>query len=584
MIPIAFLLEQVGQTFRREGVVFNAWLQVLTIEESVARRVRGAFLVSWFGPQLPLLGTGVGVIIANLSALRDRFVQLRRSDEDKAIPFLGTLSVWAGVAIGGSLGMLANPFVAFRGAIALWRRGWHGLALAMPFLGILGLGLLGVVGAVGLTAAPALALALSDAAFVGTLAKAARRVSDLMDVTTVLIRQILGPREEIKNPLLRKIFVVLDSLSGLSVQMLGFLEIFSERIAPKVLPFLTWSRVAVAVLGDSWGLLSDVVRTTLAEAQQTGADLQSRLDGIGSTLKKLVTVLGGLTGPIKRGFSQVTQSLQEVAAKSYDRHVRDVIAGWLGEGDRQRPKSFAILNTITSRLQNKFITKAFDVLSGGSKSDNPSDSLEKGLDDLRLLGSQLDQSLGVKGLGAWTNKIDQSLAGFRGIKVQKYVLPPLPAFVLPVHPPASAQAEQALRTALQPPRLLPSLAESPLEEVASSAARLKRAYPEIEQALPRYLKLLLQRLMPPELGPMADTLDSLMGIPKTKLRAEPPEQTGSPPFPVRHVKENDELFPSVRRLLVRAPGFPQQQVDSFTALIVDALKRQAYVVGAAEPG
>ena len=75
-MPLSLLLAQ-HLTFLTRGVKkLDRWEGLTDTFALVARRLRGAFMVGWFGPGIPVQGLDVVVTVTNLSELYDRYLQV----------------------------------------------------------------------------------------------------------------------------------------------------------------------------------------------------------------------------------------------------------------------------------------------------------------------------------------------------------------------------------------------------------------------------------------------------------------------------------------------------------------------------
>ena len=88
------------------------WSRLLSTEELLWRRMRGAFLRKWFGPGLQMEGTGLLISIANLEALRMQFLYATDRSGD-GLNLMEPLAGMIGSLVGGVLGALGADF--FRG-------------------------------------------------------------------------------------------------------------------------------------------------------------------------------------------------------------------------------------------------------------------------------------------------------------------------------------------------------------------------------------------------------------------------------------------------------------------------------------
>ena len=237
------------------------WSRLVYLEEQMLRRARGAFLVHWFGTSIPVKGINLHIAIANIDDLKRRYLEVKEAMQrgpEPELNLLGPLAGLAGLLVGIAMsptGAMLIASQARRIMDALVDEPWSTI-LTMLYR-LVGVWLLPIVGPafVGLLVVPFL-LAQGVGYALGGDPKA-RGVYLLLGEAAMLIDavvrfwdQLMGPRSEIRNPLLRKILDVLDHFAGLYVQFLGLVSLFVTRIA-RLLPYMMDQFRALADLLES---------------------------------------------------------------------------------------------------------------------------------------------------------------------------------------------------------------------------------------------------------------------------------------------------------------------------------------------
>src|SRR5262245_19572299 len=106
-MPISLLLREAVYAFRWGAYHLGAWGHLVRTEEVLIGRARGAFLSHWFGPGLPLSGSFVAIVLANLGELQERYFLVSAS----ALPELEGPSLGEPLAglFGEVAGILLSP-------------------------------------------------------------------------------------------------------------------------------------------------------------------------------------------------------------------------------------------------------------------------------------------------------------------------------------------------------------------------------------------------------------------------------------------------------------------------------------------
>jgi hypothetical protein len=253
-MPIALLLFESTLDFAFGGHQMSPWVHLVAMEEKLIDRARSAFLVKWFGRNLPLQGFYLKVAIDNLQALRDRYLAMKQSVQPE-LSGPNLTEPLAGV-VGQIAGMMFSPqgvvLVAVAAVTVKKVKTWVGVLLEVlsPIISAVGSGIaIGVglpIGFIG-----GLFLGGIQQEDTGAVIALMGALAQLLNSTSLFIEQLLGPREKVANPLLRQhILPLFDHMAGLGVQLLGFIAVVVNEIGPLLLPLALQVGPFTALLGS----------------------------------------------------------------------------------------------------------------------------------------------------------------------------------------------------------------------------------------------------------------------------------------------------------------------------------------------
>lgn len=249
-MPLVILLRQTNQTFLKGAGTLSGWRELSFLEMLIIRRMRTAFLVHWYGRDIPTTGAHLRVAIANLDALRARYQMLDRLQGRRtATPQMNLTEPLMGLV--GAVGGLASvPAVAVVLAVIVGRLlQAHSEVMAfilgqIPLAGTV-FGLIGggfISGAI-LVAGPLLALGVPAMAMQHP--RTAQRLvtflgatAELIDAAVAFVDQILGPRSAVRNPLLWRMLVLFDHVGQLLVQLVGAAAYLVVRVGALLQPLI----------------------------------------------------------------------------------------------------------------------------------------------------------------------------------------------------------------------------------------------------------------------------------------------------------------------------------------------------------
>lgn len=306
-MPLSLLLAQ-QFTVLTDGVrKLSRWESLTDTFALVARRLRSAFLVQWFGASLPVAGLDLQVTISNLDELQARWAvvtQGRRNDPGSPGPNLTEPLLGATGMLAGVLTVPVNGVVAAVLLGTVLRRLWQKLLVGLA--GISGLGLVALLIVSPLFGLTLIAYAISGQA--SDLYELLGAVAALALPLRRLWAQLSG-REPIRNPLLRQLVTLADRLAALLAQLLGAVAVAVTRIAPQLGPAVDAARATLHAIGQILDAIQLVVLSVLDA-------LGRMLHGPASPpaiARGVVTALAGLVGGLGRMIAATLTDLVAIA-------------------------------------------------------------------------------------------------------------------------------------------------------------------------------------------------------------------------------------------------------------------------------
>lgn len=366
-MPVALLLQKMINTLKVAASTLSPWTDIVPLEATIVERARSAFLMHWFGSRLPFDGLALRAHIANVAELDAQFLAAQRSvphsqgGPNLTEPLLG---------FGGMLaGMMMSPAGALTGVSLLLRFSAFSLGvlaaalvwLAVPFL--LGWGLIaapagtGILVGGGLLAAGggfALAAALGDRREVRAVFDLFGSLARFMNATVGFLGQLTGPRDEVRNPLLKRILLLGDGFAALMAQMLGAVALLVTRVGP-VTESVARTFVGLGQLaGSVMSALGVVVGGLMSRVDElTGGPLSvmAVVDRVIAVARRQLTTASGMvTGQLDvlvAAFTEVGKTLGDKTTE------------WVGEPERPakdgKPKQEAKPGLFGNFLEDLFV-------------------------------------------------------------------------------------------------------------------------------------------------------------------------------------------------------------------------------------
>jgi hypothetical protein len=595
-VPVALLLKNVLTTLRTAGTALAPWNDIVPLETTVVARARGAFLVHWFGPRLPLDGLTVRMYVTNTDALAQRFALASQSVPSSPGgpnlfgPVLGFAGLLAGVllspagAVAGIYALLHN--MGFSLKTILIALGWFaipalltaGMIVAPAGTTILFGGLL-TAGAGGY----ALAGGLGDRRDLRALYDVFGSLARFMNAATSFLDLLRGPRANVRNPLLHQILMVADRLAPLFAQILGAIAIVVRRIGPllpsiartiKAIPPLV--RVTTTALGTILGGLVDQLKA-LQDGPLSIVAVFRRIAGVAERQFTLVSdAIGTHLDAIAVTLTELGTALKDAADAFSDRAIDYVVTYAKGHP------------TVTVILALARVLKTFmgvwKVVPSAAPGSPPSvaqpliDAMTAPLEgpiatlpsfpDLPEIPSAaqrdlMAQAMGISTIPTLTSGSVEAVAANLGRERT---------------PAEHLQLTPATRTALERSGHRASVFAAERRGVHDQVLPLIQ--PQLDK-IRAALALVVGRILPPEMHVYAPQLADTLQLIDEKLYGVP--SLPAPAHPVLDLPSDERLRPKVKTLRLRLPGAARLDAERFEALVLERLRNRIYTIDGARP-
>lgn len=336
-MPIALLLEDMMKTLRTGAAKLERWGTMALLEELLIDRARGAFMVHWFGTGIPITGLHIRIAIANLAELRARFsdvlAERNRRTTAGGINLLEPLSGLTGMV----LGMSFVPTSMLLLSVAMYQHIKEWFETLSSMITWLSGGLLAPILSIG--TAPGMIL-LIPATLIGaavaldTNPESLRRIYNLLNAMAraaeslrAFIGVFLSPREDIRNPLMRRIREVLDNVSNVTMALLGAFALLITRIGPRLALLPDQMRAFYALIPTA----TDIILTLINDLVARLMDLFRGQGAIQNALPLLFSVIGLLSdtfGQLRTFYTHIGDSIVRAFEDSEDRDRNASVEGW----------------------------------------------------------------------------------------------------------------------------------------------------------------------------------------------------------------------------------------------------------------
>lgn len=604
-MPIA-LYPELTKTWTKIGASLSPWERLTTLEEQLLRRARSAFLVHWFGPGIPERRLSLLIFIDNIAEFRARYALVKRSmpgaspEMNLLLPLAGMAGLAAGMFFSPSGIFLVAPYI--HELFELLTDGWWGPPASMMYSLVLNwvMPLLGPGLMIGLGAPLFLAFALGAALSGEQRSRAIVRLlgdsAMLIDAFLEFWRQVSGPEEKIRNPLVRAVVVVLRRFAALFAQVLGFAALLVTRLLPLIPNLIAQFRAALSLGRAVTATLVDIARgfiDSLMTPFTQGRGIRRIFSSIFETFSALLPLmmthitatLSDMISDLRNAYDFFNQALTRYIAGISDR---------LASAFKQTPVG-RMVNRITALVQLvPRLRRVFRNIPEGAAGE-PTDW---GAVDENLRGWWNALAGGVvgPGLGERVADLIQTIRGIRLPSPPSLELPPLPSAPRMPDSPAlraeiglpgpidfSAEARRLLNNARATQAPVPaSLLSRPTSVLAAERARLQALGPPVlserEIQLRDIIYLAVGRVLPPALRIYAPRLHTLFQRMDTLLYNRPaPTQSAPEELPQLDLSAPVRIRPKVQILTIRSNGGFAPDLRAFRDLVVEAMERQTYL-------
>jgi hypothetical protein len=559
-MPMALLLQNQLKAFKKGANRLTPWIEVVRLESRLIARARNAFLVHWFGSGVPLQSLYLRIAIHNLDELRARYREVTSEVRPRSRgPNL--TEPLAGLA-GTLVGALLSPSGAIMASYLISRFLWQAAGRVVAILGALVAGPL--ISAIGATAGILLLpVGLLFGIIGGTFSRGALReghdllgsLASLLITVTDFINQLLGPRENIRNPLVRQILELLGRVAVLFTLILAAFAVLVTRVGPLVFPLMLQGLAFINLIDAVIDLLEEILDSFFAPIVGMGVTCLNPLESANEVidalksvfplvLRRMTSMMGEMAGILLVG---VFPALPQVA--SWFLRVarvinRSIIQHWVFRG------ILAAINQI--RIIRSAIPSSPESSSGGSGFSIPALPLAPPLPTLPELPN--------------VGKVERQAGGQPGFPIS------LPSFAGATrhfapqfrHMPTSVFAGERAR-------IRQELGREPSDELAEIRNR--------ELQYRDHLFRVVGQILPPEIRVRMPELLSMFRSVDRHLyerNVREPERN----FPVLDLPDNGRLRPVVHQLTIRAIGCDENAARRFKDALVQSLSGQTYLAPA----
>ncbi|MES2055450.1 MAG: hypothetical protein V4564_05865 [Pseudomonadota bacterium] len=612
-MPLVLFPELTFQLWRT-GKALAPWSRLVGIEQTLLRRVESAYLTAWFGPNVPEKQLNLHIAIRNIAALRDQYQLAKRSRPDpiSGISLLGPLSGIAGALLGAAMSptgliLIVTELTKVGSSIApIWNivTVIGAIILFLPLTGLIA----GVVVGIGLPFGlfAALGLGIAGDATTRSVITLLGDLGLMIDAMGRFWDQLSGPRDQVKNPLLRHILETLDRFAGLFIQVIGFVAFLFDRLLPLVPGLLAQFRAMSALVDTVMAALTEVLKgvvDTLFAPFDQKPGISDILDGIIDRLLKLPDkIIERVRAAIKEAKAKISPVVGGVS-----KQVKDY-----GEGFVTRLKD-AFSKTVLSLLIDR-IKALVDMLPAWKKAYQ---EIPKPADDddgpLRDKATGVGKWLGAKALNL--GDVRSAAADLLG-SIDRLTFPDLPDLKVPdlpampkmpdldaiekAHPRPELPDFGALASDLfdqasevySGMKLPPEFSARPPSAFAGARKALESsaAMPVLtldNSTLRDAIYLAVGRVLPPALRGYAPQARALFDTLDEKLYgagAQTPEQKDALAdqlLPVQDLGDTGLLFPKVGKLSFVGTDAETPDLRAFRDIVVAAFEKQPYLARAA---
>ena len=589
-MPLMVLLQDVFQKFTKSVKDLDPWNELVGLEALLVARARSAFLVHWFGSLIPLDGSSVRIGIVNLEALRQRYSLVMSKRRSQLSEGPSVLEPMAGIA-GNLAGAMLTP-LHFMSAMAIFepyitkKLGTTTKKVLLKIGVILNWwawGAFGLIAFVALAAGGPLLIA-GFAAVPGT-----EGVQDFLTAATRIAkplaefwRQVSGPREKVKNPIVRAALGVLDKLAVMFPFFMQTVAFLIGKVGPLLDPMLHQFRALSNYINEVIELAKFTV-TGLMDLFERWLDpkrsdslphyLDLVIEAVGQLLDFLADAISvRLIGDAREYFLRMGYGLT-----AYFADVKKWLVKRLLDILDENPLTKLVRATLK---QIDALKPYFERLKAPSKDDD-----EEPGDFSKAISFQFEPA------SKDVDWLKGNVPEFRGPDMDfklwsfKSTFPLIaPIMSPPTDPFADVRTKFPSR-----PRSIFAGEQKALDQTAIEQFQLPNVAMAVTQAhidetrLRDALVSVASKVLPPEMLPYLKKLDD--GMEKAgKALGQKPVPQDERTFPVLELPEEEKLRPVVGRLVVRVRGAARELTEEWTEGLRVTLLSQLYPMPAVEGG
>jgi hypothetical protein len=559
-MPLSLLLQETVYSFRWGAYHLAPWIHLVRIEEVLIDRARSAFLVHWFGSGLPLHGSFLRVVFENLNELSAHYYRVVASLSPNpeglnlTEPFAGLIGEVAGIALSPTTVLLAIAAIVRK--LPVWVQ-LLALALSSAVALLptgLGLGLGAILLPIAILGGLAVGISNPDDL---------RRVYALLGSTAVFLiaaghflQLLMGPRENIANPLLRDVLEIFDRLAGVLPFALALVAVIVTRIGPLLEPLASQIQPFELLIGEVSNTVTFLITDVPATAGRYLPLLFDQVDFVLVQLSLILPVFGIVFTELFTNLRELLTGLADKAGLSITKWRTDVtVARTESPLSLQLKHARSVFEIAARELSSGTPSSPSPSSGSSSPSGFPALTLTKPGDFLRSMGGPPPGGLGAIDTLA---HIDIKFGGALFGDAITY----------------SESARVGAEAAIRPTNVFGAERQALLKELNARTPGDALAKLRADQlALRDLLTAVVGRVLPPalrvEIGNLLDIFRKLdQGVYETKVQKTD--------YPVRDLPDNGQLMPVVHRLLIRGSGVSKADADAFQARLQQAMNALRY--------
>lgn len=595
-MPIGLLLTSLSAPLAGMATAFERWNAVLRLEAVVMDRARGAFLVEWFGVRLPRLDSRLRVVIANITALGERYREARaQSKGGQTGPnLLEPVAGLAGMAVGMFIspsGIIMYLYVKIRESMCAVAASLLTILYSPIFLAEftgLGTAAAAILFPLALLGGFVVAIVAAAQGANGVMVMAYELVGDAtraIQALTRFINLLTGPREAIRNPLLRGILELVDRVAALFAQLIGAAAWLLTRFGRLILPTAMQFHALIEFGKGIWEVVKNIGEGTVAALEGTDPEaspmaiLTRMIDHVMAMARRLIAGAGAMLAEmaeaLKYGFGSIANETRAYIDMSVSA-ARGLIE------DIPLIRQFRAAARVVTEVRKIFAsTGASAPAAPPAAAPPPSSSGSPGAISSALAPARVLSGMLV---APPTPSMDMAKlmvgAARGGITLST---PWGPEFDVDMAAPfALDPATDALAQQLMAPPASVFRGEPALMAQEFGVDTPDQAFELLRTHELRYRDLLytvVGRILPAQVRiRVPDLLDAFDRLDREVYGRDVPAR--DPEFPVRDLPDNGRLRPIVRKITVRCPGGDAVSVRNIGNDLTRLLREQTYLAPA----